>query len=226
MKLLSLSILTIIINTFFFPINQAFANADLQQTTDLVQANNKFVTLLGTQVYVGEKAPNFKVVDDSFSPVTLQQFTGKNLLISVVPSLDTGICSLQTKRFNEEVVNLSNDTVMLTISNDLPFAQKRFCKTENIDDIKILSDAVWRDFGSKYGLLIKDMGLLTRAIFIIDSQGNIAYKELVANISQHPDYEVALDTLKALSSIEIKLKNKEIEPALDKIESKTTKNIK
>lgn len=91
---------------------------------------------------------------------------------------------------------------MLTISNDLPFAQKRFCKAENIDNIKVLSDSVWRDFGSKYGLLIKDMGLLTRAIFIIDSQGKIAYKELVANISQHPDYDMALATLNALSPVQ------------------------
>jgi thiol peroxidase len=91
---------------------------------------------------------------------------------------------------------------MLTISNDLPFAQKRFCKTEDIDKLIVLSDSVWSDFGKKYGLLIKDMGLLTRAIFIIDSSGIIAYKEIVADISKHPDYEVALSTLKALSPIE------------------------
>ncbi len=220
MKLSILSILTIVINTLFFPVGQVFADDNLRQSTDLVQANNKFVTLLGTQVYVGDKAPNFKVVNDSFSPITLQQFSGKNILISVVPSLDTGVCSLQTKRFNEEIINLSKETIVLTISNDLPFAQKRFCKTEKIDKIKILSDAVWRDFGSKYGLLIKDMGLLTRAIFIIDSQGNIAYKELVADISQHPDYEVALDTIKALSPVEINQEKKEVKPKSDEIQSK------
>ncbi len=175
----------------------------LQQTTDLVKANNKFVTLLGTQIDVGQKAPNFKVVDGDFSPVTLNDFSGKNVLISVVPSLDTGVCSLQTKRFNEEVINLPQNIVMLTISNDLPFAQKRFCKTENIDKLQVLSDSVWRDFGSNYGLLIKDMGLLTRAIFIIDSSGKVAYKEIVANISKHPNYELALSTIKALSPVEV-----------------------
>jgi thiol peroxidase len=175
---------------------------NLQQTTNLVKANNKFITLLGTQVDVGQKAPNFKVVNESFVPLTLAEFSGKNLLISVVPSLDTGVCSLQTKRFNEEVASLPKDIVMLTISNDLPFAQKRFCEAENIDKIRVLSDSVWRDFGKNYGLLIKDMGLLTRAIFIIDSSGIIAYKEIVADISKHPNYELALSTITALSPIE------------------------
>ncbi|QOL24498.1 thiol peroxidase [Thalassotalea sp. LPB0316] len=174
--------------------------AQLTETTDLVKAGTKYVTLLGTQVNVGEKAPNFKVVNENFSPVELTSFTNKTVLISVVPSLDTGVCSIQTKRFNEEVQNLPDDIVMLTISNDLPFAQKRFCKMENIDSVKVLSDAVWRDFGQKYGLLIKDMGLLTRAIFIVESNGTIAYKELVENISSHPDYDMALSTLKALST--------------------------
>lgn len=182
----------------------------LPETTDLVKAGNKFVTLLGQQVHEGQTAPNFDVVNESFIKVTLEQFKGKTVLISVVPSLDTGVCSLQTKRFNEEVANLPENVAMLTISNDLPFAQKRFCKAEKVDKLKVLSDAVWRDFGSKYGLLIKDMGLLTRAIFIIDEQGKIAYKELVANISQHPNYDNALATLKALT---IDLQEESVEPA-------------
>ena len=190
-----------------FTISTVSANSlqddNLQQTTNLVKANSKFVTLLGTQVDVGQKAPDFKVVNGSFSPVTLSTFKGKNVLISVVPSLDTGVCSLQTKRFNEEVSTLPQDLVMLTISNDLPFAQKRFCKTENVDKLIVLSDSVWRDFGTSYGLLIKDMGLLTRAIFIIDSSGMIAYKEIVADISKHPDYDLALSTIKALSPTEL-----------------------
>lgn len=188
---------------FSFVISSStFANSitdALPETNGLVTAGNKTVTLLGKQVEEGQKAPDFKVVNENFSPVKLSDFANKPVLISVVPSLDTGVCSLQTKRFNEEVANLPSDVVLLTISNDLPFAQKRFCKVENIDKVKVLSDAVWRDFGSKYGLLIKDMGLLTRAIFIIDDQGKIAYKELVAKLSQHPNYDNALATLKALS---------------------------
>jgi thiol peroxidase len=208
MKLSNL-LLTILLTFVFQNFATGIASAtslqqsNLQQTTDLVKANNKFVTLLGTQIDVGQKAPNFKVVDADFSPVTLNNFSGKNVLISVVPSLDTGVCSLQTKRFNEEVTNLPQNIVMLTISNDLPFAQKRFCKNESVDKLQVLSDSVWRDFGSKYGLLIKDMGLLTRAIFIIDSSGKVAYKEIVANISKHPNYELALSTIKALSPMDV-----------------------
>ncbi|KGJ96163.1 thiol peroxidase [Colwellia psychrerythraea] len=168
----------------------------LKETTNLVKAGNKYVTLLGDQVNVGEQAPTFKVVDKNFSPVTLNDFQGQTLLISVVPSLDTGVCSIQTKRFNEEAAKLPKNITILTISNDLPFAQKRFCDVENVDGIKILSDSVWREFGANYGLLIKDMGLLTRAIFIINDQGKIVYKELVANISQHPNYDKALSKVK------------------------------
>ncbi len=188
-------------------IGSSFADSisqeSLPETSNLVKAGSKFVTLLGEQIHEGQVAPDFKVVNDSFAPVTLSEFANKTILISVVPSLDTGVCSIQTKRFNEEVATLPDNIAMLTISNDLPFAQKRFCKTENIDKIKVLSDAVWRDFGTKYGLLIKDMGLLTRAIFIIDEQGKVAYKELVANISDHPQYDQALATLRALSSAEV-----------------------
>jgi len=171
----------------------------LPQTQDLVKANDKYVTLLGTQINIGDKAPNFKVVDKNFAPIQLIDFKEKTLLISVVPSLDTGVCSLQTKRFNEEATKLPKNITVLTISNDLPFAQKRFCKVESVDHIKVLSDSVWRDFGENYGLIIKNMGLLTRAIFIIDSQGIVKYKELVANISQHPDYESALIAVKNIA---------------------------
>jgi len=175
---------------------------NIVESSNLVKAGEKNITLLGTQINIGDTAPNFKVVDGSFSPVALKQFGKKIILISVVPTLDTGVCPMQTKHFNKEVENLSDNVVILTISNDLPFAQKRYCKAEKIDRTLVLSDSVWRDFGKKYGLLIKNMGLLTRAIFIIDSQGKVAYKELVANISQQPDYNIALTTLEALISLE------------------------
>lgn len=202
MKLSIVSTSFLFISALFVSSNYAGEASKLLQTNDQVKAGDKYISLLGTQVNVGDIAPNFKVVDESFRPVTLEFFSNKNVLISVVPSLDTGVCSIQTKRFNEEVKNLPDDTIVLTISNDLPFAQKRFCTTEKIEQLKVLSDTVWRDFGYKYGVFIKDMGLLTRAIFIIDNQGKIAYKELVANISEHPNYDLALSTLKALSSNE------------------------
>ncbi len=174
----------------------SFELEKLPSNNNLVKAGDKYITLLGKQVHVGEQAPQFKVVDENFSPVTLSDFKGQTLLISVVPSLDTGVCSIQTKRFNKESAKLPKNITMITISNDLPFAQKRFCDVEKVDNIKILSDSVWRNFGVSYGLLIKDMGLLTRAIFVIDNQGKIVYKELVANISQHPDYDKALTKVK------------------------------
>jgi len=199
-KLLFVLFFANFVSIYSFQAN-AYQQNPLTETQNLVKANNKYVTLLGTQVNIGEQAPNFKVVDKNFAPVQLTDFAGQTLLISVVPSLDTGVCSLQTKRFNDESAKLPKNITLLTISNDLPFAQKRFCKVENIEQIKVLSDSVWRDFGEKYGLIIKDMGLLTRAIFIIDEQGKIKYKELVANISQHPDYKKALIAVKDIAPV-------------------------
>jgi thiol peroxidase len=192
-----------------------FGLGKLKESSNLVKAGNKYVTLLGEQVNVGEQAPHFKVVDKHFAPVSLNDFQGQTLLISVVPSLDTGVCSIQTKRFNEEAAKLPENITILTISNDLPFAQKRFCDVEKVEGINVLSDSVWRQFGANYGLLIKDMGLLTRAIFIIDNNGKIVYKELVANISQHPDYDEALAKAKYTAPVMV-VDTKNIEESLKK----------
>lgn len=199
----SLKLLPILTLSFTLSLN-ALANSleQLPENSNQVKAGDKFITLIGHQINEGDIAPNFKVADETFSPIMLSDFSDKNVLISVVPSLDTGVCSLQTKRFNDEFSQSNDDIVMLTISNDLPFAQKRFCKNENVDKIKVLSDSVWREFGNNYGLLIKDMGLLSRAIFVINKQGIVVYKELVSNISDHPDYEKALKALATLTSEE------------------------
>ncbi|SIQ47893.1 thiol peroxidase [Shewanella morhuae] len=165
-----------------------------------VLMGEKTVTLEGKLPKLAQMAPGFKVVDEHFTPVMLSDFKGKTVLISAVPSLDTGVCALQTKRFNSEVSHFSDDVVILTISADLPFAQKRFCKVENVDKIKVLSDSVWRDFGEKYGLLIQDYGLLARAIFIIDAEGKLQYQELVPNIAEHPNYDAALEALKTIQT--------------------------
>ncbi|MBQ4857577.1 thiol peroxidase [Pseudoalteromonas sp. MMG007] len=163
-----------------------------------VSAQGKPVTLLGNGVAVGDSAPNFKVVDGDFTPVTLDDYQGQAVLISVVPSLDTGICSLQTKHFNEKVAAQFPGVAMLTISADLPFAQKRFCKAENIDKVTALSDSVWRDFGQKYGLIIKDMGLLTRSVLVLDKSHTVIYKQLVSSLSTEPDYDSVIKKLKTL----------------------------
>lgn len=178
----------------------SFASDLPENTLDAgkVTAQGKPVTLLGKGLEIGAKAPNFKVVDDSFTAITLESYKGQAVLISVVPSLDTGICSLQTKHFNEKVAQQFPGIAMLTISADLPFAQKRFCKAENIDKVTTLSDSVWRDFGHKYGLIIKDMGLLTRAVFILDKSHTVVYKQLVSNLSTEPEYESVIEKLNTL----------------------------
>ncbi|RJE75840.1 lipid hydroperoxide peroxidase [Pseudoalteromonas sp. MSK9-3] len=163
-----------------------------------VYAQEKPITLLGQGVTEGQQAPDFKVVNDAFVPVKLSDFQGKAIVISVVPSLDTGICSLQTKHFNEQVAKTFSNIEMLTISADLPFAQKRFCKQENIDKVVTLSDSVWRNFGENYGLYIKDMGLLSRAVFILDKDHKIVYKQLVKNLATEPDYSQVVHKLKTL----------------------------
>ena len=187
---------------FILSIFSSFTNATpiLENKLDAgkVSAQGKPVTLLGKGVSVGDTAPNFKVVDGNFTPVTLDDYKDQAILISVVPSLDTGICSLQTRHFNEKVAAQFPAVAMLTISADLPFAQKRFCKTENIDKITALSDSVWRDFGQKYGLVIKDMGLLTRSVLILDRSHNIIYKQLVSSLSTEPEYNSVLEKLKTL----------------------------
>jgi thiol peroxidase len=158
----------------------------------LVTMKGKPVTLQGSGVNVSAVAPEFRVVDAGFKPVKLSDFTGRVVLVSAVPSLDTGVCSLQTKRFNEEAARLPTNVVVLTVSMDLPFAQKRFCSAEKIDRLQVLSDSVWRDFGTKYGLVIKDMGLLARCVLVIGADGRVRYSELVSEIATEPKYDAAL----------------------------------
>jgi thiol peroxidase len=187
---------TLLFGTLFsLPIAAIDLTAKLPSRISDVKAGNQQVVLLGKKLKTGQRAPDFKVVDNNFKTVQLTDFTGKTILISVVPSIDTGICSLQTKRFNSEVANLPDSVVLITISTDLPFAQKRYCQQEEVADMAVLSDAVWRDFGSNYGLLIKDMGLLTRAILLIDSAGYLQYQQLVPELAQEPDYDAALTAL-------------------------------
>lgn len=193
--------------SLFVPFSLLFSSfafsADIQSGLeahyDLVKAGDKPVILLGSQVAVGSQAPDFKVVDNKFREKSLADFAGKPVLISVVPSLDTGVCSIQTKRFNDAVSELPQDIVMLTISADLPFAQKRFCQAEQVDKLTTLSDSVWREFGIHYGVLIKDMGLLARSIFVISPDGKLSYKEIVSNLSEQPDYDAALKALNGIS---------------------------
>ncbi|MDP4528061.1 thiol peroxidase [Alkalimonas delamerensis] len=172
--------------------------AQLPSRLSDIRAGDQRVVLQGHPVEVGQQAPDFRVVDQQFRPVALQDFAGKPVLISVVPSIDTGTCSLQTRRFNQEVANVPDEVVMLTISTDLPFAQRRFCEQEAVDQLQVLSDAVWRDFGSNYGLLIKDMGLLARTVILIDAKGVIRYLQQVQTLANEPDYDAVLAALNTM----------------------------
>ncbi|WP_053367389.1 thiol peroxidase [Bacillus sp. FJAT-27245] len=153
------------------------------------------VTLMGSEVKVGDKAPSFTVLANDLSEVTLEDSKGQVRLISVVPSLDTGVCEAQTRRFNEEASGLGNVKV-LTISVDLPFAQKRWCGANGIENVQTLSDHRDLSFGEAFGVAIKELRLLARAVFVVDSNGTVTYAEYVSEATNHPDYEAALEAAK------------------------------
>jgi len=156
------------------------------------------LTLVGPELKPGDKAPDFTIIDQSLQPASLKDYAGKVILLSVVPSLDTSICSAQTNRFNEEAAQLPEDVVILTVSMDLPFAQARFCGAENIDRVKVLSDHRDASFAQAYGTLVKELRLECRAIFVIDRDGTIRYVEYVPEIASHPNYDAALQAVKSL----------------------------
>lgn len=154
-------------------------------------------TLLGTPVNKGDKAPDFTVVANDLSPRTLADYKGKVIIISVVPSLDTGVCDLQTKRFNAEAAALGDHVKILTISCDLPFAQARWCGATGTASLETLSDYKDTSFGQNYGVLIKELRLLTRAIFVVDSSGAVAYTEIVPEVTNAVDFDAALAAAKS-----------------------------
>lgn len=154
------------------------------------------VTLVGNQVNVGDQAPDFTVLSNDLQEVKLSDFSGKVRLISVVPSVDTGVCALQTKRFNDEVKSLG-DVEVLTISVDLPFAQARWAQEKGLGDAKIYSDHRDLSFGEAYGAVIKELRLLSRSVFVIDSNNEVVYREYVSEVSNHPDYDQALEAVKS-----------------------------
>lgn len=169
-----------------------------QERTGVITFKTNPMTLLGPDIKVGDAAPDFRVVDNGLQPVTLASSAGKVRLISVVPSLDTPTCDTMTRKFNEEAAKLPESVVNYTISLDLPFAQKRWCGAAGIERVKTLSDYQERSFGLNYGLLIKELKLLTRAVYVIDAQGKVAYREIVKEVTAEPDYAAALAAVKKL----------------------------
>lgn len=169
-----------------------------QQRENVATFKGNPVTLLGPDVAVGAQAPEFRVVDNGLQPVTLADSAGKVRLIAVVPSLDTPVCDAMTRAFNQEAAQLSDNVVVYTISLDLPFAQKRWCGNAGIENVQTLSDYQDRSFGLNYGLLIDELKLLARAVYVIDVEGKIAYREIVPEVTAEPDYQAALSAVRDL----------------------------
>jgi thioredoxin-dependent peroxiredoxin len=149
------------------------------------------MTLVGPELKVGEKAPDFLALDNALKPVKLADTGHKTRIFSVVPSLDTPVCDMQTKRFNEEAAKM-NDIDIYTVSMDLPFAQKRFCNAFTLDRVKMLSDHRDASFGAAWGTLIKELRIMSRAIFVVGPDDKLKYVEYVPEVSHHPNYEAAL----------------------------------
>jgi thiol peroxidase len=164
----------------------------------LVTFKGNPLTLLGEEVKVGDKAPNFKVLDNSMQPATLESYQGKIKIITAVPSLDTPVCNTETRRFNQEADKLPQNVAILTISMDLPFAQARWCAAAGVEKVKTFSDYRDHSFGLAYGVLVKELKLLARSVFIVDDQDIIRYVELVPEIAQEPDYDRILNAVRAL----------------------------
>ncbi len=165
----------------------------------LVTAKGQPLTLLGNEAKVGDRAPQFQVLDNSMQPVTLESYQGKIKIITSVPSLDTPVCNMETRRFNQEADQLPPNVAILTISMDLPFAQARWCAAAGVEKVKTFSDYRDHSFGQAYGVLIKERKLLARAVFVVDDQDVVRYVELVPDITQEPDYDRILNFVRALS---------------------------
>lgn len=158
------------------------------------------MTLVGSELNVGSMAPDFTIhfFEGGLKKITLSDLKGKPTLISVVPSLDTGICQIQTKKFNSEIAALADKINALTVSRDLPFAMNRFCGAEEIKSMKVGSDYQDGNFGNSFGLMIDELKLLARAVYVLDANGKVVYKEIVPEVASEPNYEPALAAIKSL----------------------------
>ena len=170
----------------------------MQERDGLVTMKGNPITLIGTELQVGDRAPDFVTIDNDLNPVSFDSFRGKVCIISSVPSLDTPVCDMETRRFNDEAGRVGEDVEILTISMDLPFAQKRWCGAAGVDKVQTLSDHRDADFGQAYGVLIKGLRLLARAVFVVDKEGTIRHIELVKEIASEPDYDSVLTAVKDL----------------------------
>ena len=156
------------------------------------------VTLLGKQVEVGQEAPAFKATKNDLSEFNSEDLKGKVVVYSIAPSLDTSVCAIQAKKFNHDALDLSDDVVIVTITEDLPFAQARFCANEDIKNLEMVSDYKEREFGDKYGFLIDELKLLARGVVVVDKEGVIKHVEYVGEVTNEVDFDAALEAVKDL----------------------------
>ena len=161
----------------------------MQERVGRITMRGNPLTLVGNEVKVGEAAPDFMALDNNLTPVKLSAYRPKVCILSSVPSLDTPVCDIETRKFNEEAIKLDEKVQILTISMDLPFAQKRWCGSTGANKIQTLSDHREAQFGIAYGVLIKELRLLARAVFLIDHKGILQYIQLVKEIANEPDYD-------------------------------------
>ena len=157
----------------------------------------KPMTLIGPALKAGSEAPHFTLTANDLSDLPREAYSGRPLVISVVPSLDTPVCATQTRTFNQRATQLADDVVVLTVSMDLPFAQKRFCGAEGIERVVTASDYKHRSFGPAFGVLIKELGLLARSVFVVDRKGKVVYTQYVPEVTHEPDYDAALTAVKS-----------------------------
>jgi thiol peroxidase len=171
----------------------------MKEQTGIITMKGNPLTLIGNELKVGDVAPDFVALNNDLSPTKFSSFRGKICILSSVPSLDTPVCDMETRKFNEEASRLGPDVVILTISMDLPFAQKRWCAASGVDKVQTLSDHRDGSFGTSYGVLIKELRLLARAVFLVDRKGTLQYIQIVKEMTSEPDYEAVLNALKKLT---------------------------
>lgn len=170
----------------------------MEERSAAVSMHGNPLTLVGKELSVGDSAPDLELLDNDLNPIKLSSFQGKICVISAVPSLDTPVCDMETRRFNEAAGQLGDNVVILTISVDLPFAQKRWCGAAGVENVVTLSDHRDTAFGTAFGVLIKELRLLGRSIFILDQNGSIQYIQNVKELSEEPDYDAVLEAVQKL----------------------------
>ncbi len=170
----------------------------MEERRGAVTFQGSAVTLLGKELTVGDRAPDFRVVDGTLADVTLADFRGKVKIICTVPSLDTPVCSNEVRRFNREAEQFGDELAVLVVSLDLPFAQNRWCASKGVERVRLLSDYRDKSFGLAYGVLVRELQLLARAVFVLDTDDTLRHIEVVEDIGDEPDYGAAIAAAKGV----------------------------